>query len=382
MSARGFGPIPIVFDLSPHTLGGTERFLARLLPTLDARRFTPIVIARKDAAPLRFMAAQGIRTVVIDRYESQRGIRSLAGWLRRERVGVAQSNYYSFGLGLAANLAGVPHVWRPGGHVEWGSGVRTARDARLALQAIDMLSAAVVCNSRFVRRQFPQARRRYVLVIPNGVSLPPNSLPMLRDGVLRIGMVAHMSPQKRHVDFIEAALRVAAVRRDVVFSMYGRAMSGADSRVYAHHLRRKAAPLIASGRMVMSDFSAGADPHQSVLDILVLPSIGESFSNALIEAMVAGRPVIAARSGGNPEIVDHGVTGLLVPPRSPADLSRAMLDLIDRPARRRSMGRAARASVIARFGMKACVSAYSRLYAQLTTGRDRENRSSAAPRSR
>jgi glycosyltransferase involved in cell wall biosynthesis len=371
-----------VFDLSPHTLGGTERFLARLLPAQDARRFTPIVIARKDAAPVRFIAAQGIRTVVIPSYESQRGIRSLAAWLRRERVGVAQSNYYSFGLGLAANLAGVPHVWRPGGHVEWGSGVRTARDGRLALHAIDVLSAIVVCNSRFVRQQFPQPRRRRVVVIPNGVPLPRDPLPMSRDGVLRIGMVAHMSPQKRHVDFIEAALRVAAVRRDVVFSIYGRVVSDAASRAYAQQLRRIAAPLIASGRMGMSEFAPGADPHQSVLDILVLPSIGESFSNALIEAMAAGRPVIATRSGGNPEIVEHGVTGLLVRPRSPADLSLAMLDLIDRPARVCSMGRAARARVVARFGMKACVSAYTRLYSQLTAGRDRADRSSAAPRPR
>jgi len=100
MSARGFGPIPIVFDLSPHTLGGTERFLARLLPALDARRFTPIVIARKDAAPLRFMAAQGIRTVVI-------GLQLLLpeGELRRASVRTAPIIHASDAT--AAALAGI-----------------------------------------------------------------------------------------------------------------------------------------------------------------------------------------------------------------------------------------------------------------------------------
>ncbi|MDZ4687221.1 MAG: glycosyltransferase [Planctomycetaceae bacterium] len=85
--------------------------------------------------------------------------------------------------------------------------------------------------------------------------------------------------------------------------------------------------------MTVDDFSDGN--AASDCDVVVLPSTGESLSNAILEAMAAGIPVIAARSGGNAELVRHKVTGLLVPPLQPRALAGALLSLLGDSSSRR-----------------------------------------------
>ncbi|WP_051973618.1 glycosyltransferase, partial [Cryobacterium sp. MLB-32] len=86
----------------------------------------------------------------------------------------------------------------------------------------------------------------------------------------------------------------------------------------------------------------------SAADVFVLPSLHENMSNALLEAMAAGLPVVATRVGGSTEVVGHG-GGLLVPPHDPAALAAALQQLFDDPALRSRLGREARAVVAARY---------------------------------
>jgi glycosyltransferase involved in cell wall biosynthesis len=84
----------------------------------------------------------------------------------------------------------------------------------------------------------------------------------------------------------------------------------------------------------------------------VLPSLREPFGLALLEAMAFALPCIATRLAAIPEIVAHGETGLLVPPRDPAALARAMLELLADSARAHAFGRAGRARVSAEYGWR------------------------------
>src|SRR5262249_56746103 len=68
---------------------------------------------------------------------------------------------------------------------------------------------------------------------------------------------------------------------------------------------------------------ADVRPVLAAMDVFVLPSRAEGMSNALLEAMAAGRPVVATAVGGNTEVVTDGETGLLVPPANPAAIARA-----------------------------------------------------------
>jgi sugar transferase (PEP-CTERM/EpsH1 system associated) len=101
------------------------------------------------------------------------------------------------------------------------------------------------------------------------------------------------------------------------------------------------------------------------LDVFVLPSLGEGISNTVLEAMATGLPVIATRVGGNPELVEEGVTGLLVPAGDTAALAQATRELLDDPARCEQLGRVAAQRARTTFDWDATVAAYLQVYDEL-----------------
>jgi glycosyltransferase involved in cell wall biosynthesis len=104
-------------------------------------------------------------------------------------------------------------------------------------------------------------------------------------------------------------------------------------------------------------------------DLIVLPSVAEAFGLVLAEALYLGRPVVATRVGGIPEIVDDGVDGELVPPGDPTALAEAIGSLLLDPARRARLGGRGREKVQERFSFEGMTRAYERLYAERLEGR-------------
>ena len=100
-------------------------------------------------------------------------------------------------------------------------------------------------------------------------------------------------------------------------------------------------------------------------DLFVLPSLAEGISNTILEAMASGLPVVATAVGGNPELVEDGVTGRLIAPASPAALAEAMSDYIDHPEWLGPHGRAGRRRAEERFSLDSMVASYTTLYASL-----------------
>lgn len=100
----------------------------------------------------------------------------------------------------------------------------------------------------------------------------------------------------------------------------------------------------------------------ALMGVFVLPSLGEGISNTVLEAMSAGLPVVASDVGGNPELVEDGVTGLLFPVGDDEALARALLPLIDDATLRRDMGRAGRERVRQRHDWVQTVENYLRVY--------------------
>jgi len=101
------------------------------------------------------------------------------------------------------------------------------------------------------------------------------------------------------------------------------------------------------------------------LDVFALPSLGEGISNALLEAMASGLPVIATRVGGNPELVEHDVTGTLVSPRSAEALAAAFDRYLLDPALIRKHGEAGRQRALRDFSLDRMFGAYDSLYSRL-----------------
>jgi len=100
------------------------------------------------------------------------------------------------------------------------------------------------------------------------------------------------------------------------------------------------------------------------LDIFVLPSLGEGMSNTILEAMATGLPVVATRVGGNPELVRHEITGLLVEPQSADSLVGAISRYVQDPSLRAAHGSAARDRAESDFGLPRMLATYDDLYSR------------------
>ncbi len=100
-------------------------------------------------------------------------------------------------------------------------------------------------------------------------------------------------------------------------------------------------------------------------DLFVLSSVSEGICLTLLEAMAAGLPVVATDVGGNREVVEHGRTGWLVPPRDPDALADAILDCCRQSEASREMGRLGRSRVEQKFSLHSMVARYEALYCEL-----------------
>jgi glycosyltransferase involved in cell wall biosynthesis len=104
-------------------------------------------------------------------------------------------------------------------------------------------------------------------------------------------------------------------------------------------------------------------------DLFVLPTPSEGLSIAIMEAMAAGLPVVATAVGGNPELVEPGITGLLVPAGDAGALAAALREIAGDPGRRRDMGRAARSRVVLDYTAEKMADRYAALYEGLLDAR-------------
>lgn len=128
-------------------------------------------------------------------------------------------------------------------------------------------------------------------------------------------------------------------------------------------LRTEAAAL--GSRVHFTGMRADIARLMAGMDILAVPSLNEGMGRVVLEAGASGLPVIAARVGGLPDVVEDGVTGILVPPRNPAALAEALASLASAPERRTAMGAAARRKVVPAFGLEAMVARIEALYEEL-----------------
>lgn len=117
-----------------------------------------------------------------------------------------------------------------------------------------------------------------------------------------------------------------------------------------------------SNDVLFTGFRSDVDRALSAFDVYALTSRSEGFPLSLLEAMAAGLPIVATRCGGPEQILDDGVTGLLVPNESAEAIANSIARLRANLSERRRLGEAARAAVNERFTLEAEVRAYERVY--------------------
>jgi glycosyltransferase involved in cell wall biosynthesis len=214
-----------------------------------------------------------------------------------------------------------------------------------------LLAGIVVKYSAEARRAAALGTK--VTVIPNGVAVPDLSLRRRQvTGPLVFGTAARISPQKR-LDELIAAFRIALTGLpDAVLKIAGGVETGAED--CASELHRLAAGLPVEWLGETQEIAS----FHATCDVFVMISDPAGCPNASLEALAAGLPVVATEVGGASEQVIDGVTGLLVPARDIAALARAMVEIAKDPARRESMGTAARDHILRHFTLERMTSDY------------------------
>jgi glycosyltransferase involved in cell wall biosynthesis len=184
-----------------------------------------------------------------------------------------------------------------------------------------------------------------IRVVPSGIDLTPFETPWDRaairaalgvppDAVLVL-QVAALAPHKSQTDLLKAA---SLLQARVPFLEIWIAGEGP----LRDALEREHASLRLDDRVRFLGFREDVPDLLRAADLFCLSSYLEGMGTSILDAMAAGLPVVATRVGGIPEAVQDGVTGLLVPARSPEALARAIADLAGDPARRKEMGERAR----------------------------------------
>lgn len=169
-------------------------------------------------------------------------------------------------------------------------------------------------------------------------------------------VVANLIPYKGHVDLLRA---VITLPRDIPWRLV---LIGRGDRSYTRQLQELAVKAGIAHRVDFLGPRSDVSRLLNAADIGILPSHQEGFSNAILEYMAAGLPVIATATGGNFDAVAHNENGLLVQPAKPDELARAMASLLINSLLRERFGQTGRRRVEQLFSLDACVDRYEQAY--------------------
>jgi glycosyltransferase involved in cell wall biosynthesis len=183
---------------------------------------------------------------------------------------------------------------------------------------------------------------------------------------LVLGTVGNLYARKGYEVILRALPAILASCQDVHYVIVG-----SGDAAYETRLRAVVTDLRLERRVHFAGFQDSVYPYLAALDVYVHPALMEGFGIAVLEAMVMRKPVVATTTGGLPEIVQDGKTGVLVRPNEPDALARAIVGLLQDPTRRMSMGRSGRNRVETLFTVEAMmdrlIAAYGVLLGKETT---------------
>ena len=350
----------ILYCIDALARGGTELQLTGLIDRLDRSRYEPVLCTLKSS-PSELTPAD-CRHLALDvpRLLAPAGLKSMwefARWLKAENIDIVQTFFQDSTLfaGFAARLAGVP--LRLASFRDLGFW-RTRRQEML-LRRVHPMMSGFLANSHVVRDHFVEQdgiAPGKIQVIYNGIDVEKLHFVDQTGPSIHIGIVGNLNRRVKRTDlFIEAAGLVAADHPEIIWHILGDGGFRVDLQAQAE--------LVGLGdRVRFAGRVADVPSYLAQLQVGVLCSDSEGFSNAVLEYMFKGCAVVATDVGGNAEALKHGETGLLVPAGDSQALAAAMRQLVDNvPLRRRLAGNARRFAEN-NFNWDRCVSAHEAVY--------------------
>lgn len=337
-------------------MGGAEKNLCDIVLNIDRYKFTPYVLAFKGGELTNKLKAKGIHvqvngiTKLISLSALKKG-KELYHFLKKTGIQVVVTYHHDADIwgGIIAGLARVPVI------------ISSRRDMGYQLEKkhiwfyriFNHVFSLFITVSEAVKVEI--SRREWIghnkiETVYNGLS--PDLYTKryevdwfkkeygINPSKIVIGIVASFRPIKGQMYLVEAIDKIVKTYDDIQVVCVGNTETG-----YFEIVQKKIDELRLKEYFIFTGDQQNVPEILSIFDIFVMPSVNEGFSNAIIEAMAAGKPVIAPDSGGNPEAVEHGKTGLLFNPCDSRSLAEALQMLINDKDLRQSMGRRGRIRV-------------------------------------
>jgi L-malate glycosyltransferase len=345
---EGRDRLRVAFCIDNMGIGGTELNAVRTAEGLPSELVDLRVVTWNGEGPLTERYQQAgipISVFSLRSFKSpdalRQGIRLLR-WLRREKIQVVHAHdiYSNIFAVPWARMAGVPFVVASRRFGKSGESLLAASNRRANRLAHRVIANSTRGADHLRREGVPEERIR---VLPNFLEDSAFDLPTSQErerlleslGLPRaarvVGIVANLSPLKDHLTLVRSFKAISEQFPDWVLVGFGEGSERTGIEVLVRDLElehRVSFPGIRGNRPNLHGF----------FDISTLVSPDEGSPNSLLEAMAAGRPIVATNVGGIPDLVEDRVNGILVPPGDPPSLANALRELMRDAETRRQMG--------------------------------------------
>jgi len=374
-STAGEPSIRVGFVVHSMHVAGVETLVSETISEL-AHRIQPTVICLDSIGELGHkLRRSGVDVVCLDRRPGLdlRAPKRIAEIVREHGIRVLHAHQYTpfFYSALARLLPGGPFriIFTEHGR-HYPDTVSTKRRT-LNRVLFSHLADEINACSRFSAHALAEVdgfKGRKIQLIPNGIRVRDYGPTGDRAGQRKrmgldpdriyVGCIARFHSVKDHTTLIDAFSRVADSRQDTELLLVGDGplRSALESKV--QHLQL-------TGKVRFMGVRSDVPELLRCLDVFALTSLSEAASLTVLEAMATAIPVVTTTVGGNPEMIQNGVDGLLVPRKDPSAAANAILHLLDHPEDAKSMGLTARKKVLQNYTMSTTIEAYHDLYRSL-----------------
>jgi lipopolysaccharide heptosyltransferase II len=325
-------------------MGGGQWSLYYLIKHLDKGIFHPIVVCPAEGELAERMRGVGAEVICLDvgriRYLNPLIIKKFISLIRDKRIDLihTDSPTETFYAGIAARMTGTPLIWH----------IRVSDGEWLLDRVLSSLATRLILVAHALSQRFPWLEdSQRIVVIYNGIDLeefdnfPATSsirteLNVSQDTVLLV-CIGRIEERKGQEDLISAMRDIDNAKLILV--------GGGDKR-YIRRIQNLCKEFGISDRVFFTGYRDDIPSVLRDIDIFVFPTIkGEGFPRVILEAMAAGKPVVATDNAGNPEAVVDGLTGYIVPAGGSSSLAAKLNELVANKKKRTAMGGAGRKRV-------------------------------------